>query len=189
MPVEKATTISGLDASWPLPTDDVSQGDDHLRNFKGTMKTQFRGAAGNGYAIPIDATEDDLNHCTGISSNVQDQLDALGVRVDGTDEVLGAPIGTLLLFYSAAVPAGWETVHHGQDYLIRVIDPDIHPEGGGGFDDPIEYNGTHTHKLVVGSTPIVAAGTAVYVPASDTTMSGGNGWQPRYVSAVIGQRV
>jgi len=189
MPVEKATTIAELDASWPLPTDDVSNGDDHIRNFKGTMKAQFRGSAGDGYAVPIDATEADLNFCTGISSNIQDQLDALGVRVDDQSEVLGAPVGTLLLFYSAAVPAGWETVHYGTDYLIRVIDPDIHSEGPGGSQDPINYDGTHTHMLHVTPTPIVASGNQVYVAEDAVTTAAGNDWHPRYLSAVVGQKV
>jgi hypothetical protein len=41
MPVESASHISGLDSDNPLTTDDVSQGDDHLRLIKSVLLADF----------------------------------------------------------------------------------------------------------------------------------------------------
>jgi hypothetical protein len=61
MGLETGTTISQLDSTWPLGGDQKSQGDNHVRLIKSVLKTQFPGAAGLGYNIPILATEADLN--------------------------------------------------------------------------------------------------------------------------------
>lgn len=49
MPLESATYIDDLDPSYPLGTDNVSQGDDHLRLIKSTLQNSFTNAT-----YPID---------------------------------------------------------------------------------------------------------------------------------------
>jgi len=61
MGLETGTTISQLDATWPLGGDQKSQGDNHLRLIKSLLKTQFPGSGGLGFNVPITATESDLN--------------------------------------------------------------------------------------------------------------------------------
>ena len=61
MPLENATTLSGLDSTWPLGLDSASRGDDHLRLLKAVLKAQFPGAGGQGFSKPITVTEDQLN--------------------------------------------------------------------------------------------------------------------------------
>jgi len=61
MGLETGTTISQLDATWPLGGDQKSQGDNHVRLIKSVLKTQFPGAGGLGLNVPIIATESDLN--------------------------------------------------------------------------------------------------------------------------------
>ena len=77
MPVEKASTIEQLDASWPLTADQWSEGDNHLRNTKAMLKLQFPGKNGNGFNKTITATEDQLNFVEGVTSPIQDQFDAI----------------------------------------------------------------------------------------------------------------
>ena len=71
MPLENATTLSGLDSTWPLGLDSASRGDDHLRLLKAVLKAQFPGAGGQGFSKPITVTEDELNalpqRCSGES--------------------------------------------------------------------------------------------------------------------------
>ena len=55
MGLETATTISGLQSTNPLSTDLINKGDDHLRLIKSVLKTQFPGAGGSGFAVPITA--------------------------------------------------------------------------------------------------------------------------------------
>ena len=82
MGLELATTIKQLQKLWPEPSDDVSQGDDHLRLLKKVLKLIFPGANGEGFAIPITATEEEINYLRGVASNVQEQLNAKGDSSD-----------------------------------------------------------------------------------------------------------
>ena len=87
MPLETGTSISALNSSNPLAGDVVSQGDDHIRLIKNVLKTTFPGASAGGFAIPIIATEAQLNFVTGVTSNIQTQLNnkaAIGANTDIT---------------------------------------------------------------------------------------------------------
>lgn len=89
MPLENATTISQLDATWPLGLDSASRGDDHLRLLKAVLKAQFPGASGQGFSKPITVKEDDLN--------------GLPARVDGLANKF-FPVGTVVLRMDATNP-------------------------------------------------------------------------------------
>lgn len=75
MPVEVATTIKQLDPTWPLPGDFRSEAQAHIRQLKKILKDTLKGSGGSGYSIPIDATEVELNHAVGLTSNIQTQID------------------------------------------------------------------------------------------------------------------
>jgi hypothetical protein len=95
MSLETATTISGLVATNPASGDAVSQGDDHLRLLKSVLKAQFPGAAAGGYAIPITATEAELNYVHGVTSAIQTQLNG------------SVPIGGIVMWSGVTAPANW----------------------------------------------------------------------------------
>jgi len=76
MPLESGSTIAELDESWPLGTDLVLEGDNHVRLTKAVLKAQFPGVDGDGFKIAIISTEDELNYLQGLSSNAQVQIDA-----------------------------------------------------------------------------------------------------------------
>lgn len=56
MGLEATTNIQGLDSTFPLVGDPVSQGDDHIRLIKSVLKTVFPGASG-GLNAPVTLTE------------------------------------------------------------------------------------------------------------------------------------
>lgn len=143
MPLETGVTISDLDETWPLGGDFTSRGDDHLRLIKSVLKTQFPGALGDGFDTVINATEDELNYLTGLTSNVQDQIDDLDVRVSANESNLRAPSGTVMVFYQPGAPLGWTQLVVLNDYMLRVVNT----AGGtsGGSQSPISANFTHTH--------------------------------------------
>jgi len=96
MTVENATYIAGLDPLRPLLDADISEGDDHLRLTKHVLVETFPGAAGNGFAKAITASEDELNRVEGVTSSIQDQLQALNddklgnsgsQRIEGTLDI------------------------------------------------------------------------------------------------------
>ena len=74
MPLETGTTISDLDSSYPLGSDNTAQGDDHLRLIKAILKAQFPGVGGTGFASAITATETELNYVSGVTSGIQAQI-------------------------------------------------------------------------------------------------------------------
>lgn len=77
MGLETGNLISQLIDTNPTGSDDVSQGDDHLRLVKRVLKNTFPGSANQGFAKQIVATEDELNYLQGATDNIQAQLDAL----------------------------------------------------------------------------------------------------------------
>lgn len=98
MPLETGATIAELDDTWPESGDLIPAGDDHLRLIKSVLKTQFPGAGGDGFSIPITAEEAEINHLSGVTSNVQTQINtesttrlnadnALDTRVDALESV------------------------------------------------------------------------------------------------------
>lgn len=77
MALESGTSIEDLNPSWPVNTDLISAGDDHLRLIKNVMKATFPGSGGNGFNIPITATEVEINHLAGITEDITTSLTAI----------------------------------------------------------------------------------------------------------------
>ena len=65
MALETATYISQLTATNPTTSDDVAEGDDHLRPIKAVLKNQFSGLSGT---TAISASEAELNIMDGVTS-------------------------------------------------------------------------------------------------------------------------
>lgn len=61
MPLESATYIAQLVATNPITTDEISQGDDHLRLIKSTLQTQFPNL---GTTVAVTGTATELNAAT-----------------------------------------------------------------------------------------------------------------------------
>ena len=80
MPIEQNPQyISDLDPAWPTGADDISEGDNHLRNIKFVLQTQFPGLDN-----AVTATDEEMNYLDGVTSSVQDQLDAIISVTPGT---------------------------------------------------------------------------------------------------------
>ncbi len=69
MAIETFEFIDDLNTANPTATDNVSEGDDHLRGLKTTLKNTFPNVTG-----AITATEAELNYVDGVTSNIQTQL-------------------------------------------------------------------------------------------------------------------
>ena len=149
MPLESTTTIAGLDQSYPLGGDPTNKGDDHLRLIKSVLKTMFPGAGGSGFSIPVTATEAELNYLSGLTSNAQDQLDAISASVSALTGQLSAPSGTRMPFHQAAAPTGWTQDTSKNDYMLRVVSGAGGPAGG--TDSPIlnDKVSAHSHAATV----------------------------------------
>lgn len=71
MTVESATYIDGLDSSLPSGSDSRAEGDNHIRLLKSVLKTTFPNING-----AVNATDEQLNFLVGVTSALQDQLNA-----------------------------------------------------------------------------------------------------------------
>ncbi len=138
MPIESGTTLSQLNDDWPLGNDKVLEGDNHLRLLKAVLKTQFPGVGGQGFAIPITATEAEINLLSGLTGNVQSQINAINANVN-----LIAPAGTTLVFFQAAAPVGWTQLTANNDSMLRVVN--VAGGGSGGSVSPISFDWSHVH--------------------------------------------
>jgi hypothetical protein len=131
MGLETGSTISSFITSNPTSSDPVNQGDDHLRLIKSVLKSQFPGAAGNGFATAITATEAELNALHGLTN-------------------FYFASGTRMPFAQAAAPTGWtqDITDNANNRMLRVVN--TAGNGIGGSDSPILNNTTmvaHTHTF------------------------------------------
>ena len=92
MSLESSSSIAGLVAANPPQTDTRKEGAGHLRLLKSVLKTIFPGVAGQGFAIPITATEAELNFVHGVTSSIQSQINTATNRVSASRQtVLSGP--------------------------------------------------------------------------------------------------
>lgn len=144
MGLETGTYISDLNSSNPTAADNKSQGDDHLRLIKSTVKASFPGVSG---AVTSTHTElnildgatvstAELNYVDGVTSSIQTQLNtALAI----------IPSGTVMVFYQAAAPTGWTQSTAHNDKALRVVSTSGGGSGGThGLTSPPSLTHTHT---------------------------------------------
>ena len=133
MGLETGSTISSFITSNPTSSDPVNQGDDHLRLIKSVLKAQFPGAAGSGFAIPITATEAELNALHGLTN-------------------FYFASGTRMPFAQAAAPTGWtqDTSDNATNRMLRVVN--TAGNGVGGSASPILNNTVPSHTHVFSGT-------------------------------------
>ena len=138
--VETGTTISQLDNNWPLADDPINEGDDHIRLIKSVLKTQFPGSGGQGFTEAVLPTAKEINTLVGIDTTqtLQEQING----IEGNTN-LSAPPGTILFFFNAAPPAGWDLVPDNNDSMLRTNG--IAGGGFGGTDSPGSFDVQHSH--------------------------------------------
>jgi hypothetical protein len=132
MGLETATTISGLNASWPLGTDPVAQGDNHIQLIKNVLKQQFTGGS-TGLASPVTVSAGEMNALRGSGVDgftIQEQLAYAGVNLSTT---IRAPVGTCILLTSTAnLPLWNRRPGRGSDSFLRIVGPTGVFGGGNG---------------------------------------------------------
>ena len=94
MGIETFQYIDDLVDTNPTSTDSVSEGDNHIRGIKTTLKNTFPNVTG-----AITPTETELNYVDGVTSAIQTQLDAKQASATATQKTssTGAtilPVGT-----------------------------------------------------------------------------------------------
>jgi|14_taG_2_1085336.scaffolds.fasta_scaffold44275_2 hypothetical protein len=95
MGTETFNYIDSLNTANPTSTDNVSEGDDHIRGIKTTLKNTFPNLDG-----AVNATDTELNYVDGVTSAIQTQLDNKVSNATHTGDVTGS---TALTIASGAV--------------------------------------------------------------------------------------
>jgi hypothetical protein len=90
MTIESATYIDDLDAANPGATDNISEGDDHLRLIKTVIKASFPNITG-----AVTVTQSELNALSGITAsvaelNILDNVTATTAEINYVDGVTSA---------------------------------------------------------------------------------------------------
>ena len=113
MAIETFEYIDDLNVANPTATDNVSEGDDHLRGLKTTLKNTFPNVTG-----AINATETELNYVDGVTSAIQTQLDTKLSSVADNSVTLakmaGGTDGNLITYDASGDPAYVTTGTSGQ---------------------------------------------------------------------------
>jgi hypothetical protein len=143
-------TIDGLDQTWPLGKDPTLDGDNHIRLLKRVLKAIFPGESGNGFAEPIIATEDEINHLTGITYNVADKFEEIRIQASLMLQRLGGPNNLQMLMYNTqnfTVPLGWKRVVISENYLVVATTPQ-YAGTYQGTDEPTSLTHNHSQSTI-----------------------------------------
>lgn len=178
MSVETALYPSQLNTAWPLASDMVSEGDDHVRLLKVVDKTTWGNVAGAVLASHIE-----LNYLVGVGSALQPQIDGKG-SISGQTWT-----GTHVFPNTTTVGPLTPTI---QGYLATVTS-DVQPQinGKGAIAGQTWGNGTHdfragtllaTTRVTGDATENVATTAFVAATALSSALPGQSGNAGKFVT-------
>jgi hypothetical protein len=177
MGLESATYINGLNSSNPTSSDVRSEGDDHIRLLKSTIKATFPNVSG-----AVTPTHTELNYVDGVTSAIQTQLNNKAAASHTHDtgditDVLGAAYTPTVngVTNCASVLArtcfyqwvGDTVVVHGSVTVDPTAGADTLTEVR--IEIPISSNFTSSAQLGGTATGIVSGVTVVGYCNADTT--------------------
>ncbi len=149
------TYISQLNSSNPTTSDDVAEGDDHLRMIKAVLKNQFSGLSGT---TAISASEAELNLMDGVTAttaelNILDGVTSTYAELNILDGVTSTPAELNTL----------DVTTQGTSEASKVLTADSNGDvtiADGAYDfDVASHDGTN--GLLLGGTLVTASATEV----------------------------
>lgn len=90
MGLETFSGIWSLSESNPLASDDLTQGDDHLRGIKGALQRTFPNISST---VSLRASE--LSSLSGVAGNIQNQIDSISTNIDSISANLASVSSSL----------------------------------------------------------------------------------------------
>jgi len=140
MPLESGTKISNLNKDYPLPTDQVSEGDDHIGLIKGVLLASF--------PSDVDIQIPDITGHAGSALIVNETGD--GMQWGSSDP--GIPTGLICMWSGDSVPEGWLLCDGGgitPDLTGRFVmghEPGVNERGDTG--------GANEHRISASQIPV-----------------------------------
>ena len=183
MALESGTYISQLNSSNPTTSDDVAEGDDHLRLIKAVLKNQFSGLTGT---TAISSSEAELNVLDGIASgltaaelSILDGVTATAAELNYLDvTTLGTSADSKALTQaSGAVTIAADVTISGTTPLLTIGDAGTEDTMLVFDGNAVDYrvgldDGTDTLEIGVGSAHGTTAAITIDSSA-DMTLGGG----------------
>ena len=168
MALESGTYISQLNSSNPTTSDDVAEGDDHLRLIKAVLKNQFSGLTGT---TAISSSEAELNILDGVTATAA-ELNYLDITTLGTSADSKA-----LTQASGAVTIAADVTISGTTPLLTIGDAGTEDTMLVFDGNAVDYrvgldDGTDTLEIGVGSAHGTTAAITIDSSA-DMTIGGG----------------
>ena len=183
MAIETFEYIDDLNVANPTATDNVSEGDDHLRGLKTTLKNTFPNVTG-----AINATETELNYVDGVTSDIQTQLDTKLSSVADNSVTLakmaGGTDGNLITYDASGDPAYVTTGTSGQVLTSggTGVAPTFQTAASGGFtsstflDQGTLFSRDSANTLSIPDLGGVVDGTLVEVTATTKALNTSGNW-------------
>jgi len=183
MALESGTYISQLNSSNPTTSDDVAEGDDHLRLIKAVLKNQFSGLTGT---TAISSSEAELNVLDGIAAgltaaelSILDGVTATAAELNYLDiTTLGTSADSKALTQaSGAVTIAADVTISGTTPLLTIGDAGTEDTMLVFDGNAVDYrvgldDGTDTLEIGVGSAHGTTAAITIDSSA-DMTLGGG----------------
>ncbi len=152
MALETFDYIDSLNTANPTATDNVSQGDDHIRGIKTTLVNSFPGVDG-----AVNSTDTEMNSLdmSASGSTAGDVLTSTGTGTAPTwQEIVSFDSGTKIVFAQASAPTGWTQDTTNNDKALRVVSGTGGGTGGThAMSSPPSTSHTHTGASHTHSTP------------------------------------
>lgn len=101
MGLETGTYISDLNSANPTSTDAKSEGDDHLRLIKSTVKATFPNLTG-----AVTPTQTELNRVAGVTSAIQTQINVVSATASTAVQSVNSKTGTSITLAKADISLG-----------------------------------------------------------------------------------
>lgn len=176
MGIETFQYIDDLVDTNPTSTDSVSEGDNHIRGIKTTLKNTFPNVTG-----AITPTETELNYVDGVTSAIQTQLDAKQASATATQKTSSTgstilPVGTTAQ-RDVTPTAGYLRWNSTESSAEIYTGSDWGSVGGGASKSPYAEHAneiTDTWSIASGNNAVsggpitVGTGGSVTVPTGST---------------------
>jgi len=152
MAIETFGFIDDLNAANPTATDNVSEGDDHLRGVKATLKSTFPNT--DAAITPTAAEINTLDMSASGSTSGQVLMSNGTASPSSWQAIVSFASGTKMVFVQASAPTGWTQDTTNNDKGLRVVSGSGGGAGGThAFSSPPSTAHTHTGASHTHSTP------------------------------------
>lgn len=156
MALETATYISDLVSTNPTASDNISQGDDHIRLLKSTLKSTFPNITGA--VTPSHTTLNFMDATSSVQTQLNAKAPSASPTLTGTVTISGTLTGTGVSTYLASPPAIGSTTPSTGAFTTLTTSGDIVMSGTGQLDLPA---GTTAQRSATPSTGMIRYNTTL----------------------------